>query len=282
MRSRWVIWHSIYAVFGTFMPIVSGVIAHRIALCYHSCREMLPRRHTVSVQCLYAGTAASKIKQRGYGLMRKRNWAAMMMVLLLGVCLLCGCSGSKTEKIQALEGTWVASDPVSTDTVREMLLAMDFYEEEIQLVDLNSLYDSYYVEFTSGRTYALGHNPLKFKYNVYTFFCQVFQDLYENRTALNSIYGVSFDGMDETEFQRFYADLYEKGSFSEMIMDFTEGAFQYDQLGVYDSGMFDVSGNIIDFKTSSAGEVGQCTYELRGNTLTIYFKDSTSVFTKEY
>lgn len=214
--------------------------------------------------------------------MRKRNWAAMMMVLLLSVCLLCGCSGSKTEKIQALEGTWVASDPLSADTVREMLLAMVFYEEEIQLVDLNSLYDSYYVEFTSGRTYALGHDAQGFKSNVYAFFSQAFRNLYENRTALNETYGMSFDGMSEAEFQQFYADLYEKGSFSQMLTEFTEGAFQYDQLGVYDSGMFDISGNIIDFKTSSAGEVGQCTYELRGNTLTIYFKDSTSVFTKGY
>ena len=202
-------------------------------------------------------------------------------VLLVMAALLCACGSSKAQKLEALTGTWTASDPVEADTVRELLSSMDFYEEEIALIDLNSLRDAYYVEFTPDQTYVFSYDVLGIKSNLYAFLSQAFHDMYENRTALNETYSMDFSDMSEADFQMFYAVIYEKEEFSSLLSALVEEAFYYDQLGEYDGGEFDIVGNKIDFETSSAGETGRCPYEIKGNTLTISFAEGDITFTKQ-
>lgn len=213
--------------------------------------------------------------------MKQRKWAIWAIIFVMAAAMLSGCGSSKADKMEALAGTWSSSTKVESESVREILESLDFYEEEIQLIDLTSMRYVHNLTFTPEQTYEFSYDVVGTKSGVYAFFSQAFHDMYENRTALNDTYLVDFGSMSEAEFQQYYADLYEAGTFSALISGFVEESFFYDQMGVYDSGKFDIVGNKIDFETSSAGEVGQSSYEINGETLAIAFAEGKITYTRQ-
>lgn len=87
-----------------------------------------------------------------------------------------------------LFGIWVAKEYEAEDQVRIMLENIDFYEEEIALVDLGSFAIQKTFIFTENDRYYMGIGRDVTEQYCYEFFEGVFADLYSNRTRLNKVY----------------------------------------------------------------------------------------------
>ena len=184
------------------------------------------------------------------------------------------------ERMAALCGVWEMEVAIPREDAQTILENNDFYDEEIRLADLGSLYYTQTVTFREDGTYRFGVDTEAFRAQTAEFFRGVFQNMFANRESLNEVYGETFQEMDEAQFQQYYAAIYEMEDFETLISQLTENALDFGSLEEFESGNFEVKNGKIDFVTSSIDEEGVADYTIDGDKLTITYVDGVEEYTR--
>lgn len=204
-----------------------------------------------------------------------------LLVLAMVLLTFSGCGPSTAEKIEALSSVWKTTVDDSKDTAESLLEAIDAYPEEVALADLYSLESVKVVEFTTDRTYRFAYDVEGTRECVKDFFESYFDALYEGRSTLNAAYETTFDDMTKTDFQQFYADLYECASYREMIEKMADNAYDYEDLAEdWETGTYTLKGKKIMCTITGEVMAEALGYAIEGNTLTLTYSDGVEVYTK--
>ena len=184
-------------------------------------------------------------------------------------------SRNQNEKaVEQLMGTWKMVAQDSQAQARILLENIDMYEEEIALADLNSLDYVWMYEFTQDR-YRQYEDVASAKACVRAFYEGFFEDLYENRAAVDELYDDDLSGMSWDEFGTFYAGLYSRSSYEELISHFVSVAYSYEEWTDLNSGTYEIDGDFI-----VVGENETIGFTVSGDTLTLRYSDGVEVYTK--
>lgn len=186
---------------------------------------------------------------------------------------------SSSRKIEKLVGTYMTMEAVEADTVERMLTNMDFYPEEIALIDLNSQTAPRYREFHDDKTYVSYYDVDAFRSSVETFFRNAFDRMYEGRNSLAALYDVDIVAMTKAEFQAYYASIYSHNTFEELITALASDAYNYNEL-TRDTGTFSIEDSQIICHIGLPISTSVMGYELSGNTLTLRFSDAVEVYNR--
>lgn len=203
----------------------------------------------------------------------------LVLTVLLAVSMLTACE-SVEEKYAALAGTWIMIEQDSEEQAMVLLENIDLYEEEIALADKNSLQYAWTFEFDTEGNICQTQPVEENKALVREFYTGVFNAFYENRTTLDDLYEDDLSAMSQEEFEQFYATLYGFETFEELIDQFTENAYKYDEWTDLRKGTFTFNGDkleIIDTVEIGTYHIG---YKVEGNTLTLTYADGVEVYTK--
>ena len=72
---------------------------------------------------------------------------ALALVLVLSVSLLCGCNDN-----ESIQGTWISVTVDDKEDTRDFLESLEFFDEEIALMDLNTMKTVQKLEFREDGT----------------------------------------------------------------------------------------------------------------------------------
>ena len=204
------------------------------------------------------------------------------------LCMLCAC-GNKAEVLAARQeelcaNLWLTITPDSEEQALALLENIDMYPEEIALVDLTSLEYARIMEYKMDGTYRQYISVEHTKDLVREFYEGVFHTLYDNRTALGSLYEEDLASMDKEQFLTFYASLYAYEDFYVLLGEFVDSAYDY-QWEDLESGTYTMkSVNIISIKRTStdpeADPTGTIPFKLENGTLTLEYGDGDVTYTK--
>lgn len=204
----------------------------------------------------------------------------IVCVLLLVLC--CGCDRVDPELIAELSGSWYTTQPDTQENAKKLLEAMEAYEEELALADLESLSYSMVVEFDQERNYSFRYDAEGTTECVEEFLRGYFSALYEGRTTLKDAYGIDFTDLSEEEFFEFYAQMYDHENIDSLVEDFAEGVFDESVMGKdWRSGTYTIAEGRLLLTAQGEEEPEQVPYTLEGNTLTLSFADETVVCTRK-
>lgn len=214
--------------------------------------------------------------------MKKANAILSLILVAVLLCgMLSGCSMIEAKKIELLAGSWVSITPDSEENARVLLEGVEFYEEEIALVDLSSLNEAILVEFRPDHTYRFAYDLDALRGCVRDFYLGAFASLYENRASLNEVYGVDFTSMSEAEFQQFYAEIYGYSSFDAMVSYMADIGYDYESLSAdLETGTYAIKGSDIMCTITGEREAEALGYKIDGNTLILIFSDGTEYYTR--
>lgn len=208
---------------------------------------------------------------------------ALSLSLLLAVTFF-GCDTTQ-QKIEALTGVYTATVADTEEQAKMLVENVDFYEEEIALLDMTSLECVKLVEFQADKTYRFSFDVDGTMECVRDFYLRAFENLYEGRTALNAVYsdwGVTFDDMTNDEFQAFYAELYEQTDFEALIDAFVETSYDTDKLGEdTETGTYDIVGNRIMCTIDGETEAEGMLYNLSGDSLKLTYSNAVENYTRK-
>lgn len=182
-------------------------------------------------------------------------------------------------KINKLAGTYYCQEHVEAETAEKILVNNDFYEEEIALADLNSLYRPRYIEFDTDKNYSFYVDANGYRSNVMAFLRQTYDRMYDNRSQLAGLYDVDLVSMSRDEFLNFYAGLYGQTSFDAMI-ELLSSVYDYTEMGSVERGTYTVKGSDILTKVGGLGKEESIGYRISGDTLTLTFSDVVLTFNK--
>lgn len=206
-----------------------------------------------------------------------KKFLCLALAVLMLATMLCACE-SKEEKYAALAGTWQMVAQDSEEQALVLLEAIDLYEEEIALVDTNSLQYVWIYEFDTEGNFRQADDIDATKDCVRKFYEGVFQAMYDGRANLGELYGEDFSAMSQDEFQMYYASIYGYESYAALIDQFVENAYRYDEWTDYRNGTFTFDGDKLEI--IDGGEEYWLGYKIEGNTLTLSYNDGDEVYTK--
>lgn len=186
---------------------------------------------------------------------------------------------STSRKISKLAGNYVTMEPLEADMVERMLTNFDFYPEEIALIDLESQTVPKCMEFRDNKSVVSYYDADAFRSDVERFFRQAFENLYANRDALSSLYNADFSAMTQAEFETYYATLYSKSTFDELVTFLAADAYNYNEL-TSSTGTFTIEDDKIVCKFINPFSTSVMGYDLSGNTLTLTYSDGAEVYTR--
>ena len=182
-------------------------------------------------------------------------------------------------KINKLAGTYYCQYHVEAESAKKILVNNDFYDEEIALADLNSLYMPRYIEFDTDKNYSFYVDATGYRSNVMAFFRQTFDRMYDNRSQLSGLYDVDLVSMSRDDFLNFYAGLYNQTSFDALI-ELLATTYDYDDLGSVERGTYTVKGNDILTRVGGFATEESIGYKISGDTLTLTFENGVLTFNK--
>ena len=200
-----------------------------------------------------------------------------LLVLVLA-CSLCACGGA--NKMDALCGVWEMSYEQDAETGKNLLENVEFYEEEIAMIDTSGLELLMTVEFTQSKTYCYTYDVAACKQNIRQFFADALHTVYNGRANLTDVYGYETINMTEEEFQMFYAELFSLGSYDALLDYFVENCIDYSALVNFDTGTFRLKGSKILCTATGSTQEEEMSFSISGNTLTLVYIDGTEVYTK--
>lgn len=206
---------------------------------------------------------------------------AYLLVLVM-LCSLSAC-GSDTEKMEALCGRWEMVTYLDAETAQSALEALEFYPEEIALLDLNSMGLVMIVEFNADGTYRFAfdlEDSLEFMENYYT---DAMSALYNSREQIAETYGEGVLEMTREEFEQYYAELFSMDSFEALMQYFLETSLDFEYLGQdIEAGTFRISGENILCTIEGEESAESMGYSIEGDTLTLVYVNGEEVYTKVY
>lgn len=209
--------------------------------------------------------------------MKKILALTLVLAMLLSMTA-CGLLGVKKED---LCGTWSLDLYQDAETVESILLNLDFYEEEIALIDLNSMACVMCVRFNEDNTYSYYFDIPDTKVAVRKFFNGAMEDLYAGRASLSAVYNEDLGSMSKDGFYQFYADLFGTASIDELIDSFVERAFDYDILAeTLEEGTYRIVMNDI-YKTPEGKTEESMGVTIENGILTLSYLDGDEVYTRK-
>lgn len=183
--------------------------------------------------------------------------------------------------VKKLTGTYMTQDMISEETAKEILVRNDFYPEEIAYADLGSLYVPKFVEYHSDKTYTYYYDAEGYRSNMESFFRQVFDSMYANRTGLSGLYSADFASMSKADFQAYYASLYSENSFDDLIATLSNGCWDYEAVANdVEVGTYSIDDNKIIYTILGSTIKEHVIYKRSGDTLTLTYSDGVEVYTK--
>ena len=208
--------------------------------------------------------------------MKKVLSVCLIALMLLGI--LGGC-GNQQAKLEALAGTWTLLEDEDPEYILDVLTYFELYEEEIALVETTGMKTVKVVEFREDKTYSFRYDGDKTRQTVREYLDGVFDQLYESREKLDSLYEVAFSEYSQEEFQQFYAALYEQDDYDSLLDVMADEVYDYDVLDEpYETGTFTIRANRIYCTMAGKTEEEYLGYEIEGDTLTLEYLEDTEVY----
>ena len=202
----------------------------------------------------------------------------LSLAVLLLCCCLAGCGGSNVD----LSGRWESVFYYDSDSVLAELEALEFYEEEIALLDPSTMGIQEVLLLNEDMTYTITCDAEKSMALVEEYYRNVFAAFYENREQLQELYGEDFVSMTEDEFNQYYAQLYGAASFDVLIDMIVGEEADYAYLEEDpEVGTYRISLNRIYFTIDGTSEEEYVSFRTgEDGSLTLEYTDSTVVYTK--
>lgn len=208
----------------------------------------------------------------------KKLVSMILVVVMLCSLTACDLGGASMEQ---LCGKWEMTVYQDADTAETVLTNLDFYPEEIALVDMESLACVMIVEFNEDKTYRYYFDIDATKEAVRTFFETVMDDLYTGRETLSASYQQDMSGMTRDGFNQFYVDLFGAESYDALIDSFVESSFDYTVLSQpLEEGTFRIRLKDIYKTPDGKTEEESMGFSIDGDTLTLTYLDGDEVYTK--
>ena len=207
-----------------------------------------------------------------------------LLAVILTLAALCSAlSGCETtaQKMEALSGTWRMIEQDTTEQATALLEAIDLYEQEMALADVNSLKYAWIYEFDAEGNFRQADDIAMTKQLVREFYEGLIDSFYENRADLSDLYEVDMSVMTKEELQQFYADLYGYETYEALMDRFVNAAYKYDTWTDYRNGTYTIKDGKLDIVDMADGyETYLIAYKLDGDTLTLTYKDGVEVYTR--
>ena len=202
---------------------------------------------------------------------------ALVLVLVLSMSLLCGCSDN-----ESIQGTWSAVTPDGEESTREFLESLGFYAEEIALIDLNSLESAHLLQFNADGTYELGYDAQGCKEAMAEFFDGMMDDLYNGRASLTSLYGEEVASVSREEFDLAYAEMFGCATAEEYRNYFVNDIVDFNALEAEnETGKYNAALGKIYFTVDGASEAETAPYEIKNGKLIVTYSDMVVEYTKK-
>ena len=183
--------------------------------------------------------------------------------------------------MEALAGTWTMTAVDSEAQFMEFMESIEAYDEEVALADKSSLKYVKLVTFDAKGNYSFADDVAGNKKCIRDFYDGYFADLYAGRTTLNSVYETTFDNMSETEFQQYYAELYNCTNYTDLLDTLVENAYDWDaKEAPWETGKYKLRGNRIYCTISGKSDSEYISYTLKGDSLTLSYTNGEEIYTR--
>lgn len=198
----------------------------------------------------------------------------LMLVLSLSACVF--------PSMEELCGTWEMNLRQEADTAETMLENMEFYSEEIALIDVESLDFVMIVEFREDKTYRYAFDVDATKECIREFYTDAIAALYDGRESLTDTYDEEILNMTKEEFEQAYAEMFSMESIDVLLDYFVENCVDYDILGEsFEEGSFRLLANTILLTADGSTTEEKMDFQIDGDTLTLIYIDGEEVYTRQ-
>lgn len=205
---------------------------------------------------------------------------ALLLAAVMMLCVFAGCE-SEGDKIAVLAGTWELNAEYPAEDTTELLESLGFIEEEIALIDLDSLSFVQTVTYTTDKQYSYGYDVDASRELADEFWTNAMAAIYEGRTSLNEAYEVEFDDWSEADFYQLYAELFSLDSADAMMDMLVESTYAYDVMAEpFETGTYTINGNLIMCTITGESQAESLEYAIDGNQLTLTYSDAVEVYTR--
>lgn len=206
-----------------------------------------------------------------------KKFVSVLLILAIA-CSLCACGGA--DKMEELCGVWVMPYEEDAETAKNLLESMEFYPEEMELIDTTGLELVMTVEFTQDKTYCYTYDLDACKANIRAFYEDAVITVYNSRSSLTDLYGYEIINMTEEEFKQFYAELFSMENYDALLDYFVENCLDYSMITNFDTGTFRLSGSKIICTATGSTQEEEMSYSISGDTLTLVYVDGKEVYTR--
>lgn len=212
----------------------------------------------------------------------------MKRILTLGLAVLmltclCAC-GSDSDKAGDVLGQWETVVYYESDSVEQLLLTMELYEEEIALMDTAGVGFIDVITFREDGTYSMSCDITGTTALVEEYYRDSMLKLYNNRDTLEDIYYAGFPSMSQDGFFQFYAGMYGQESYDALIDLFVSCTVDQEALGESaENGTYQIIDNRIYFTMDGAedAEAEYVSFVMDSNTLILSFEDGKICYTRK-
>lgn len=185
---------------------------------------------------------------------------------------------------EELLGLWEIVEYRPDESVHSLLESIDFYEEEIALIDLSSLAFQRTLILTENNRYYMGYDPEDSVQYAQVFFESVFEDLYTERKTLEAVYDIDLASMDKDTFLDFYAEMYEADSFDILVANWIDNLFYYTDdeyaFAYLDEGTYSIDSNRLHLQSDTDSESFNVSFKLDSNYLYLSDPNTQRTYTK--
>lgn len=207
-----------------------------------------------------------------------KKMIAFVLAVLVLTCCLAGCGGSAPD----LTGRWESVYYYDSESVLAELEGLEFYEEEIALLDTGAMGFCDVLLLNEDLTYSISNDAAKSRAMVEEYYRNAFAIFFENRQQLQELYGEDFASMSEAEFYQFYADLYGAADYDALINMIVGSVEDYAYLEENsENGTYRVSLNRIFFTIAGTTNEEFVTITMNDDgSMDMKFNDNTVHYTK--
>lgn len=211
---------------------------------------------------------------------------ARILGAVLAVVIIVGgrsCMNEMTmgSKIEELAGIWEMEVAVDSETVSEVLEYLDFYPDEIAMMDTGSMYCVKLVEFRQDKTYDFTYDVTASKELVRAYFEQAIADIYAGRDRLTAVYGAEVADMTQDEFQLFYAQMFGLEDFDALLDLYVENSLDFESMEEgLESGTYTIEGDTIMCTIDGETKAEGLGYTLKDDALTLTYINDKEEYTR--